>query len=226
MSAARIPLVLALAMLPSCALTTKWATLRPDGVLTAGSDVVVQAEIPGDWFVIQPAVNGSSAVGYLASDNYSGTALWVTRRGLGAVGCPDHARVAVHDATAAAMAVANRITATSRPILFDQYVWARLRPASVMSARGTPEIVADPAMPEVVDYRFDRITPGGVPPGPDDRFVQGRVMCRHGVLAVVSCSTGVERRETLGPICRHVLDSLAITPTEDRPAPAAAVPGP
>jgi len=234
----RTLLVLSLAVLPSCFLATRSVALRPDAVLTAGSDVEVKVEVPGDWFAVYPAAPGESALGYLAPDNYSGLALWVARGGIPAKHCPRLARTAALDATAAAMVNANLITMSSRPILFDQYVWARLRrPSAPITAQGTPEIVVDPAAPEIVNYRFDRITPAGFTPGPNDRFVQGRVLCRHGVLAVVSCTTGVDRRETIGADCSRAVASLTVEPFVREasyavaPAPAAgneapAAPGP
>ena len=48
------------------------------------------------------------------------------------------------------------------------------------------------------------------PPGPSDRYVQGRAMCRAGALAVVTCSTGIARKDTTGVECAKVLASLSI----------------
>lgn len=78
--------------------------------------------------------------------------------------------------------------------------------AAVEAAKGgQPELMA-PAE-DVTDWR---LTVPASPPGPSDRYVQGRAMCRKGALAVVSCSTGVKRKDSTGLECAKILASLAI----------------
>ncbi|MBI5548569.1 MAG: hypothetical protein HY901_32195, partial [Deltaproteobacteria bacterium] len=63
--------------------------------------------------------------------------------------------------------------------------------AIAVSKKVKPEFVTSPGDPNVVDFQ---LTVPGSPPGPSDRFVQGRVMCRNGAMAVITCTTGVHRR--------------------------------
>ena len=85
------------------------------------------------------------------------------------------------------------------------------------------EYSASPETPDVVEWR---ITVPASPPGPFNRYVQGRAMCRNGALAVVTCSTGVERKGSTGADCAKVLESLNIEAIGAPPAPAAPAPAP
>jgi hypothetical protein len=84
--------------------------------------------------------------------------------------------------------------------------WSALPSASTVR----PEIVVAPETPNVVTWRLAQLTPPGFVAGPSDRFVTGRVMCREGFLAIVSCSGGVSRKETMGPVCEQIIGSLTI----------------
>lgn len=74
--------------------------------------------------------------------------------------------------------------------------------------------------PEVVDFTM---TVPSAPPGPSDRLVLGRALCRDGALAVVSCSVGKRQWATLGRTCEQVVASLRVE-SKSQQAPAAAQP--
>ncbi len=66
------------------------------------------------------------------------------------------------------------------------------------------EVTATPGRNDSVDYHL--FVPGPVP-GPSDRVVVGRVICRDGGLVNLSCSTGKMKKETQAA-CQKVLASL------------------
>jgi hypothetical protein len=85
-----------------------------------------------------------------------------------------------------------------------------------------PEFAVLPESPDTIDYL---LTVPASPPGPFNRLVLGRAMCRNGALAVVTCSTGAKRKATEA-VCQKVLASLsidALTPVAAKPE---AVPAP
>jgi hypothetical protein len=84
------------------------------------------------------------------------------------------------------------------------------------STGAKPEFTVLPESPDTIDYQ---LTVPASPPGPYDRLVQGRAMCRNGALAVVTCSTGVKLKAT-GAECQKVLASLTIEALTPVPAKA------
>jgi hypothetical protein len=91
--------------------------------------------------------------------------------------------------------------------------------SAASNAGAKPEFASAPEAPEVVDWK---VTIQASPPGPFNRFVQGRAMCREGALAIVTCSTGVERKSSTGADCAKVLESLNIEGLNAAPAAAPA----
>lgn len=87
------------------------------------------------------------------------------------------------------------------------------------AAAKTPDAKAElfSDAPDTFDYR---LTLPATPPGPNDKFVQGRAMCRNGALAFVTCTTGINRRQTTGEECKRVLGSLSIDAPGASTAPA------
>ena len=78
------------------------------------------------------------------------------------------------------------------------------------AAAGRSDVKAEVAAvgaPEVV--QFTEIVPAS-PPGPSDRFVVGRIVCKAGALVTVQCSTGIARKETTGALCQKALESLTV----------------
>lgn len=240
----RLALALAsLTLAAACAPAIATATLRPDGILAAGTTTEVKIDVPGPWSPIFPARRGDFISGYLADDNYSGMAVLRSQQPLEDARCPEFALAAVRDAVATARLMLNSTafraadTMTAwgqertpslslKEQLFDQYLWEKPVLNVSDTAKGEAVITVDPKAPEVVDYRFDRLTPPATPPSSGDRFIQGRAVCRDGTLAVASCSTGIARRETTGAVCRRILDSLRIERVQSAPAPGAPAPAP
>jgi hypothetical protein len=119
----------------------------------------------------------------------------------------------------------SRLTMTMAPVLVAPEACAELatRAATDLAAAAAagkgdvkPEIAAVGA-PEIVG--FTETVPAS-PPGPGDRYVVGRVVCRAGALVSVQCSTGISRKDTTGADCKKALDSLSV----EAPAAAAAKP--
>lgn len=212
MTAARLFATLALGFVSlGCVPATHVLVLRPDGVLHPGAtNTVVAVAVPGDWHTIYPVVPGRDVAGYEGPDNFTSMAVLVRRAGIDSRDCPEVAHQAASFAVEAAVLMSNAITTTSRPVLFEQYLWATRDPGQPDLTKARPTFTSSPEAPEVVDYRIERLTPGNFAPGTHDRFVFGRAMCRKGTLVVVSCSSGVSRRETMGPVCERIIGSLMI----------------
>jgi hypothetical protein len=103
----------------------------------------------------------------------------------------------------------SRITVTLSPVIADASTCAQhaARIAEEEPApHGTRKLTAHPDSPDVVDYLLTVPSPV---PGPSDRVVLGRAICRNGGLANVTCSTGYLKAETLER-CEKVVASLSV----------------
>lgn len=88
---------------------------------------------------------------------------------------------------------------------------------ALAAAGGNKDVKAELApagSPEVVG--FVETVPAS-PPGPADRYVQGRVVCRAGALVTAQCSTGINRRDTTGADCKKALDGLTVEAPAPKP---------
>lgn len=110
----------------------------------------------------------------------------------------------------------SRATVSSIPVLASdrcvEIAQRAARDAVTDLLKGKKDVRADlksaPESPEVVD--FSAVVPGN-PPGPSDRAVAGRVICRDGALAVATCSAGVERPDNRD-VCQKALGTLRVEP--------------
>ena len=116
----------------------------------------------------------------------------------------------------------SKLTMTLAPVLLAPEACAELatRAATdlaLSAAGGNKEIKAEIASvgsPEVVGFTE---TVPATPPGPADRFVQGRVVCKAGALVGVQCSTGIARKDTTGADCKKALEALTVEAPVARP---------
>ncbi|MGC4114683.1 MAG: hypothetical protein QM765_08755 [Myxococcales bacterium] len=91
--------------------------------------------------------------------------------------------------------------------------------AKALTANPDVKPTFTPAGAGVVDFT---LTVPASPPGPSDKFYQGRAVCRSGALAVATCYCGIKKQDSVGQDCKKALESLMV----DGPKAAAPVPAP
>jgi hypothetical protein len=185
---------------------TRGHVLRSDATFTGGTQTAASIELPGSWVQL---TQRPDRVQWAGPDNFS-TVMFTLHPMTGdAAKCPELARHAADEAQHHlewTVILANDIVA-----LTSQWRWPTVTDQKVSSPNGTPEIVD-----------FELQAPGPVP-GPSERTVLGRVICKNGGIVEVACSTGHLKTETLDA-CRQIIASVTVEGPPPAPQQPAAAP--
>jgi hypothetical protein len=186
---------------------------RPHAALrrapAGGTEAAATVELPGSWL---QSVNQPDRAQWISPDNFSTVVFSLQPVTVDPARCPELAQRAAQDAQDKLDWV---VVLSNEPIVFGSQ-WRRPKASDVK--------VTPTANPGVVD--FELYVPGNVP-GPSERSVFGRVMCKSGGLVQVACSTGHLKSDTI-ETCHQVIASATLEgvppPPPLTPAPAPATP--
>ncbi len=196
-----------------CIPTSRAVILRSDARFEGGTETRAQVEVPGSWLQLSNTPHYPLTLGLntdvaqyaepvsvpartqlIAPDNFTTVQLTLAPVTADAARCPELAHRAAVDATRLIDWVT--VLGNERLVLTSQW----RQPYS------TDTKITAGATPDTVDYVL--YVPGNVP-GPTERTVIGRVVCRDGGLVTVGCSTGHLKTEALA-LCNDVVASLTL----------------
>jgi hypothetical protein len=193
--------IIAMACIPK----VRGITLRSDSRLQGGNEAAATVELPGSWL---QSVNQPDRAQWISPDNFSTVVFTLQPVTADAARCPELAQRAAQDAQNKLDWV---VVLSNEPIIF-QSQWRKPKAEDVKVTPTDNSAVVD----------FELYVPGQVP-GPTERTVLGRVMCKSGGLVQVACSTGHLKTETI-ETCRQVIASVTLegAPVEAAPVQPAA----
>lgn len=204
MDSLRAALLVCGTALMACLPATRGHVLRSDARLTGGTETAASIELPGSW--VQLATR-PDRVQWAGPDNFSTVLFTLHPVTVDAAKCPELAKGVAEDAQRHlewTVILANDIVALS-----SQWRWPTTMEQKLTSPSGAPEIV---------DFEVE--APGPVP-GPSERTVVGRVICKNGGMVEVACSTGHLKTETI-ETCRKIIASVTVEGPPPAPSPASA----